>query len=760
MQSIKLPAVVAATLLSGGVHTGALAADTAPAASSGLEEVVVSARRREESLQDVPLAVTALTGAQVAERGIRNIETLGTSVPGLVVAPGPSGKAAPQISIRGQRVQEQTMLADAAIGFYFGDILYARTDGSGGAFYDLAAVEVLKGPQGTLFGRNTTGGAVLVRPNRPTDSFDANVALGFGSRSGNTQELMVNVPLSPTLAVRFAGRREQQDGYIKDLLLPGVELNETDITAGRVSVLFNPSDSFENLTVASVFQDRGSPLGWRDVRPGVVSDEQYRRIYETNSGKVQRNDLRTWDVANTSSLTFDNGMTAKLILGYRDIMRNDRIDLDAQPTSGSLYINYNTDVQQFTAEAQLLGDAFDDRLEWIVGLYHYKESGFNENDFSVRENFDGRGISHGKNTSNSIFAQGTYELTDSLSLTAGARMTEDKREADIRNQWREGSSIAGVFGGVTCRLFDRGVALDPCSVQNEKTWSEPTWLLSLDYQLTAETMVYLSHRHGYRSGTLQIRGDTVEQLSKPANPEFVDDIELGLKTQWGGAVPGRFNIAGYFSKYDDAQRLQNGIASDGITPTSLLLNAGSAEIAGIEADFTFALTSSFELSGFVDYIDAKYTKFNLFNAATGNTDDVTNWMMGSAPEFKFGASARYTWELGSELGELVLFGNYYYTDSYLSDDVNIALATQGVVRDFSVIDTVAMDRFLIKSYGLADFRLDWKAVLGSGFDAGVFVKNAFDKEYDVAAAQVGGRGLMVRAAGEPRTWGVEMRYSF
>ncbi len=114
------------------------------------------------------------------------------------------------------------------------------------------------------------------------------------------------------------------------------------------------------------------------MRPGVVSDAEYHRIYETHSGKVQRNDLRTWDVANTSSLKFDNGMTAKLILGYRDIMRDDRIDLDAQPTSGALYINYNTDVQQFTAEAQLLGDGFDERLDWIVGLYHYKERGYNE----------------------------------------------------------------------------------------------------------------------------------------------------------------------------------------------------------------------------------------------------------------------------------------------------------------------------------------------------------------------------------------------
>src|SRR5690606_15165049 len=143
---------------------------------------------------------------------------------------------------------------------------------------------------------------------------------------------------------------------------------------------------------------------------------------------------------------------------------------------------------------------------------------------------------------------------------------------------------------------------------------------------------------------------------------------------WGGAVPGRFNIAAYYSEYDDAQRLQNGLASDGITPTSLLLNAGSAEIMGIEADFTLALTPSFELSGFVDFMDAKYTRFGLFNAATGNTDDISNWMMGSTPEFKFGATARYTWDLGSEVGELVLFGNYYYTDGYLSDDFNIPLA--------------------------------------------------------------------------------------
>jgi iron complex outermembrane receptor protein len=758
MKAILLRAASVAVLVSGGATAPAVAANE-PAAAA-LEEIVVAARRREESLQDVPLAVSALTGEQVEQRGIRNIETLGTSVPGLVVAPGPGGKAVPQISIRGQRVQEQTMLADASVGFYFGDILYERTDGAGGSFYDLASVEVLKGPQGTLFGRNTTGGAVLVRPNRPTNSFDADVVLGFGARSGNTQEVMLNVPITPTLAVRFAGKREKQDGYIRDLLRPGTELNEVNMTGGRASILFAPTEGFENLTIFSTFRDKGSPLGWRDVRPGVVSDAQYNRIYETRSGKVQRNDLKTWDVANTSTLNLGSA-TAKLILGYRDISRNDLIDLDAQPTSGALYINYNTDVQQFTAEAQLLGKSFADRLDWIVGLYHYKEQGSNINKFSVIQDFDGQGISFGKNTSNSIFAQGSYKLTDALSLTAGARMTEDKRRASIRNQWTSGSIIAGVFGGVTCRIFDHGVALNPCATDNQKNWSEPTWLVSLDYKLNTDTLVYLAHRHGYRSGTLQIRGDTVEQLSKPANPEFVNDIELGLKTQWAAGVPGRLNVAAYYSDYKDAQRLQNGIASDGITPTSLLLNAGSAKVQGIEADFAFALTPHLELSGFADYTDAKYKKFGLFNVNTGRTDDVSNWMMGSTPKFKLGASARYIWPLGPSTGDIVLFANYFHTDEYLSDDVNIALANaQRVILDYSVIDQGAMDRFLIKGYGLADFRVDWKSIMGSHLDAGVFLKNAFDKEYDVAAAQVGGRGLMVRAAGEPRTWGAEVRYTF
>ncbi|MGH8443985.1 MAG: TonB-dependent receptor [Solimonas sp.] len=756
------------------------AADEGPAIS----EVIVTARKRAESIQSVPLAVTAVSGEMLERANITDVNSLGTQVPSLVIVPGSSGsKAIPTFAIRGQSQQELTILADPSVPIYFNDVVIERPQGMNQALFDIQSVEVLKGPQGTLFGRNSTGGAINIKANTPSKEFEGYIGGMAGNLGRLNSTMMVNQPLTDWAQLRFAAQTTDSDGYLKDVVLNQM-VNDEHTKSARLSLALQPIEGMNSLFTYSRFieDDGGTGSVLYKVNPGSVSmegnpgsafygytgpysaqqalaNQQAMGIYKMASGVDQYTRISTWDLANTTTYEFNDRLSIKNIVGSRSVTGGNYDDTDAMPIP-FFQIARKYDFDQFSEELQLLGNT--DTLNWIVGLYYFKEKGGTD-DYSITVKpvnaspgnqipqpepwkFPGWSLTDpdGENTSKSIFAQGTQKLNallNGLSLTLGARYTWDDRTAIVRN--RSGGTDPN--GPQTCRVKqDDGTPypIDQCEFRNSKSFSEPTYNVSLDYQYTPRNLVYLAHRRGYRTGGFGARADTAEGLAKTYNAETVTDFELGTKNDWRiGPTALRVNLAVFHSNYTDIQRL---LTDPNLIPiTTVPVNAGKATINGGELEFTFLPFSDLELSGFWSYTDAKYDEFDRVNS-DGSVTDISSQPFARAPKSTYSFTARYTVPISSDIGDISMQANYFHTDHYSPSD------------SYSPEQNV-------KGYGLLNIRADWKSIWRSGFDVGLFADNLLDKEYLLPFSDLyttSSIGVIARTPGSPRTYGVDFRYRF
>jgi iron complex outermembrane receptor protein len=754
--------------------------------SGGLEEVVVTARRREESIQSVPVAVSSVGGAELTAEGITDIVALGTKMPGLNITAGAgAGSATPVFSIRGLSQQELTILADPSVTLYMGDLVYARAQGANSAMFDIDRVEVLKGPQGTLFGRNTTGGAIVVRPARPSTSNEGMASVTYGNFATRMFEAMANVTLGDRAQLRIAGVIDQDDGYMEDVIT-GRSVNHTDTEALRISFAAQPTDKLDTLFVYNQFdEDDGgtgtfiyqvnetrnaagayttalcgagpSVLGWGNCTDMLAAQEA-RGPRKVQSGAPVFTKINTWDLTNTTSYAISDTITVKNILGYRSVENHNYEDTDGTPWP-VLSIERIDEFTQWSEELQLLGST--EKLDWIVGAYWFNEEGENQglSMTAQREpapgNTDAYGVEplprgfpswsntnvEGDNTSEAVFAQGTWRFTDAWSLTAGARYTQDEKTAVIKNH------LGDLTGPTACRFtvdtdgnpatpeVNPGIA--NCRLPVSEDFSEPTWNLSLEYKPTDDMLYYLAHRHGYRSGGFGARAGTQAGLERTFEPETVDDIELGAKVDWdiGGRKALRTNLALYYSDYQDIQRLLTDPST--VPVTTVTTNAGKAEIKGAEFELNWYLTDSLEFSGWYAYTDAEFTEFT---APDGR--DLSIFPFARAPENVYSAALDYTLPIDASKGTMSIGASYWYTDEYSFND------------DFQ--PTVMVD-----SYSLVNLRADWKNIFGSPLDIGAYVRNATDEEYTLEVLNLyTALGFDGRTIGEPRTYGIRASYNF
>ncbi len=785
----------------------AVAAPAVVAERSGpaIEEVVVTARRRAESIQSVPLAVSAVSGDMLEKANVTDMNALSTQVPSLVIVPGSSGsKAIPTFAIRGQSQQELSILADPSVPVYFNDVVIERQQGINQALFDLEAVEVLKGPQGTLFGRNSTGGAINVKAKRPTDTFEGYVGGTWGNLGRFNTTAMVNQPLTDWAQLRVAGQTTDSDGYLYNSYL-NRNVNYEHTKAGRISLALQPAAGVDSLFTYSRFiqndggtgailtklnragsdfpgepeTDAGSLLlcgGGTANFLGYTGDfcgerlleaQAERGIYQNASGVEEFTRISTWDLANTTTWEINDNLTVKNIVGWREVTGGNYDDIDGSPVP-FFQISRFYDFRQFSEEFQLMGNT--DTTNWIVGLYYFNEKGGTD-DYSATVKpfnaapgnqkpqplpfgFPGWSITDpdGENTSKSIFGQVTQRLdnlADGLALTVGARYTWDDRVAIVRSR---AGNATDPNGPQTCR-FSRDldgdpstpetpaaeVPMDQCVVRAEKSFSEPTYNVSLDYQYSPTNLVYLAHRRGYRTGGFGARASTESALKETYNAEVVQDIELGSKNDFafGNGAILRLNVAIFYSDYTDIQRLLTRVGT--LPIQTVPTNAGKATIKGGEVEFTFLPTDRLELSGFYSFTDAGYDEF--IDPFSG--EDRTNQPFARAPEHIYSLTMRYRLPLAAFGGEPSFQANYFYTD------------------DYDASDTYAPQQ-LVEGYGLLNMRADWSGFLGSNFDVGVFLRNALDKEYLIAYGDVYSPpiGLVSRSPGEPRTYGIDVRYRF
>jgi iron complex outermembrane receptor protein len=590
---------------------------------------------------------------------------------------------------------------------------------------------------------------------------------------------MVNIPVSDTVAIRLAVQTNKHDAYSKGVQGPtGAQYSasgasgkdDLDDESYRFSITVKPTKEIESTTYLQHYKMTGKGPGWRlgGVNPTgaygatvAAALQNTLNFYNGQDWHTVVNDQKLGDsveanhLSNTTTWELNDSLTLKNVIGWRSVSNFTGIDFDGSavlfsPTAPSGPITaFNSlndfKAHQFSEEFQLLGKAFDNRLDWIGGVYYFREMG---NDIQ-RSDLFGRRINDGtgENKSRSVFGQGTYkfESMKDLSVTAGWRKTWDDRTVDQHQQLM--GAAATTF---SCRLTGPSGALNPCSrVRNFKD-SAPSWGVTFDYQLAPDTMAYVARRKGYRSGGVQLRANAFTEPAYFA-PESVMDWELGLKSSFKlGSVPVRTNVALFSQQYKNMQRTVSVPTAVGLVTT--VFSAGEAQIKGGELELTVLPTDNLELGAFASLTDGKYKTFTQRNSngRNGGFDDLSGSKLSMIPRNVYGLSARYRLPLASDIGKVSAKVNVYRQSDMQITDINnnatnpIAWPGEGTV----------------KGYHLVDASIDWTQVMGNPFDLRFYVKNLSDEKYATGGVSVISTGLYAYTLGAPRTYGLELRYRF
>lgn len=791
-----------------------LAPDAAQAAQSAstVDEIIVTARRTSERLQDVPVAVTALNAEQLERQNILQPQDLQRVSPSLTVTPTARGTSTPQYGMRGQRASTPTMLIDPAVGVYFAEIGTSRAGGGNATLYDLESVQVLRGPQGTLFGRNNTGGAVLITPAAPTDVLEGYVNGRLGDYALKDMEGAFNLPLGDKAALRLAGRVTERDGYFRSVATGqrSYDINNQNL---RASLRWTPNDVFTSTTIATWLEadEAGSMLKPTLINPGAITNPALRNLivadhafqqtlgfYENAQGSGPDNFEnralnRVWGVQNASVLELSDQLRLKNIIGWRDISVDYCLDALGTRSHIQRYCGLQ-DTEQFSNELQLQGSF--GKLDTVLGLFYFWESGdeINRNPGVVAISATTPSLSNwvdseATNTSYAVFAHGSYAFSNRLSVSAGLRWTHDTRKVDWHSR-QEVAANATAPRRIVCRMDGAAIGPSPyggavldateailtaerdvCSFKAEADFSEPTWNLSVDYELSPRNMVYLAHRRGYRAGgfTAQPGNATAGSLDNPATiaqrvpylPEILDDIEFGTKNEFDIAgMRSRFNLAAYHGWYADIQRNSQQLVNNVVT--ALTVNAAEAAIWGIEADWSLRLHPTLEFGGGYSLTKAEYKDFlNYYNTGTTAAPvltpvDVSDARFGFTPEHQFNASLTWTPTLPGEVGDASVTLSYYYQSDFSTSDT--ASSNCGPNGAFPACQNYGVD---VDAYELWNLRADLRDVAGrQGLDLGLFVTNLMDKEYYAFGTPQLGQpyGLFSQGVGAPRMWGLSLRY--
>lgn len=770
----------------------------ADGSGQGLEEIIVTARRRAEALQDVPIAVQAFSGAQLEERNIQDATDLQRLVPALTTYQQARDEIT--LSLRGQASSGASAQGqNPRVTAYFAEVPLQTSDTGPGRFFDLQNVQVLKGPQGTLFGRNSTGGAVLYEPRRPTKDFEGYVIGQIGRFDERQVEAAVNTPVSEGLALRFAGKRSKRDGFTKNLTT-GQRQDDRDYWAGRVSALLAPSDDIQSFFMfdylksdtngssqqfagfnpnkaltADVFENtpqdallpelplflggnrpaiatlRTSPqaaigqaiaAGGFAFAPSPLLENQLAaqqaggpRVTLSNVNGISRN--RSWGLTNISEIDLGGSLSLKNILGYRRNKQLSRYDLDGtalplldQTTPDGWSVN----LRQITEELQLQGSALDDKLEFTLGGFLlWEKTPSTQELIQISVGTPSQSLTDRKERSQALFGQLTYDLSDlleGLSVTGGYRYTHDYRW--IRQDNRR--DPAGRFPIASCSL------LNGCPTTTSASFNASSYNFSLDWKVADDTLLYATHRRGYRAGGLN-----PQALDFGVNyePETVTDFELGLKTDFTlGTMEGRTNFAAFRSKLKDAQVSQSfstlNPVNNQLALINLIVNAASATIEGLEVDASLVPFEGLNLSASYALTDAEYDSF--LNVATGLPE--TNRPFPFLAKHRLSLGARYTLPLPETVGDVSLGANWTYSSRYTISVFEDPLGEEN-------------------GYNQLDLRADWNNIGGSNLSAGVFVNNVTNEIYKIGGVPIiSVLGTTSLIYNEPRTWGLQLRYAF
>jgi iron complex outermembrane recepter protein len=732
-----------------GLAPAAFAQDAAEAEVADPNEIIVSARRRSESLQDTPIAITAINAAQLEAKGSINIGDLMGAAPNLLITNQNSGGAAANLAIRGLTYADVEKSQEPTVGVVVDGVFIGTSTGQFFDFFDIDQIEVLRGPQGTLFGRNTIGGVINIKRTRPTGEFGVKAEASYGSFGSLAGRAVVNVPIiGSAFASKFFYFHNETDGFYR-----------SGITGKRAGGSNN-----ENFGASFLVQPEGS--GFDAV---FTVEKQIQRFDVTNANitnstelfcgfipAVQCNRNTTNDLytvftspgvsnysapALTLEMNYDlGGVKLTSVSGYRRSQENQTQDFDASSTD-LYYTRRQQSYRQLSQELRAAGK-ISDSFDYVVGAYlfsskyellqHTRLFAFNTAIDPIQADPNPQ-LVNGNTKSYAFFGDFNWEFADKLRLSFGGRYTRDKKQ--LRNAF----ATTGLVG------------------QGSGTFSKFTPKIGVDYRPNDDVMLYASWSRGYRSGGFSPRAATAITANVAYQPEVVDSYEIGTKLDLMDRRV-QLNLAAFYSKYNSLQ--QNTTIPGGPTGNQTITsNAGSAIIKGIEADFTARPADGLRITGSIGYLDSGFKGFIVGNTLAGairNFDYSANNLIYS-PKITAALGADYT--IDTSFGSVMANIGYRYIDRY-DQQISLGALTVPASPTGTVIVNGNDPRVKSDRQGLLDASLSAKFDIG-GTKAKVTVygRNLADDRGTTAAFTVAGLWSFASAR-EPRSFGASLGFEF
>ena len=727
-----------------GVLAGASVAQDAETAAQAananqdtatVDDIVVTARRRDEQLKDVPIAVSALSAERLEQTGAVNITALQQQTPNATVQIARGSNSTLISFIRGVGQQDPLWGFEPGVGLYVDDVYVARPQGAVLDIFDISRIEVLRGPQGTLYGRNTIGGAIKYVTKRLGNDPSLTARAEVGAYNEHNFLLSGSVPVGQTFAIGGAVATYQHDGYGKNLNT-GQDQYDKDVTAYRASAEWTPNDNLFFRLAWDRVEDNSSPRhGHREV---TSSDGLWRAPagkYDTYAGITGEQKVVTEGVALTGEYRVNDRLTLKSITAYRSGDTATVIDFDQTPNPTldvpAIYADH-----QFTQEFQALFTG--ERWSGVAGVYYL--DGTSSGVFDTIAGNLGLSIAAAGSVdtkSFSIFGDFSYDLTDRLHLSLGGRYTRDDKDASVLRQFYLGATRSPLTGGAP-----RAVFATRTNYTASDTFEKFTPRASLSYDFSEQMTGYASISQGFKSGGWDMRGDAalVPQTVNGYQPETVTTYEVGLK---GSAFDRRMNFASaiFYSDYKDQQITTQQVATPpAVGIASVVDNAGASTIYGFELEGSAYLTSDITANFSLGYLKNEFDEF--ITLVTGAPVDISDQRKPqNSPEW----SAYYgmTWRGDVLGGEIRVTPSLSYRSDYHLFDAPDPILDQ-------------------KGYVLADASVVWTAP-SKRWEVGLFGRNLTDVRYKVGGYSFPGatyNNSISAFYGPPTTYSARLTYRF
>lgn len=733
-----------------------------------LEHVVVTARKRQENLQETPIAITAISGDMIDDTNMINIADLEQRAPNIAIRASDNGVgSALQAYMRGVGQFDFALTTDPGVGMYVDGVYLARTVGANLQLSDIEQIQVLRGPQGTLFGKNTIGGAIAVTTRRPSGDTALRAELIGGEDNYLSLDAYAEFPVTDTVAGSIAFLAKQSDGWQKRDR--GDDAGNDDVWAIRAHLDADPSEAWNSHLVVdfTAIDQNVYPQVLANFNPDAVIASSYLGAVVAPSGgtccdsniddidrssalnELDRDQNDTWGVSWTNTWTMDE-LILKSITGYRDMDTESYRDAD-NSTFDYFSVGSAFDITQFSQEFLLNNDA-GSNLDWLIGAYYLYEDGDHFSDVTVGGGlFEAIGVvpldftlrydRTQETTSYAAFFNVTWHMRPDLRLNLAARYTYEEKALDMFSVKRASQTpilLPGPTDAEACTdvVPDGNGSFFSC----EEDWEEFSPRIGLDYAVSDDLLTYASISGGFRSGIYNGRPTATNQISV-ADPETLVSYEIGFKSQlWQNRL--QINAALFYNDYEDRQFLVNRPSGSAEAALALVVdNAADSTLWGGEIEFTVLPFEGFTLSGGLAYIDPEYEEFDSLNRATGQLEDLSDRPFANVPDWTANLLAQYEHDLSSGGSLRWRADMAYKSDIFYTDD-----------EASTSFDILHADAYTLINGGITYITEDEK------WEVGVFGRNLSDKREIRGGFGVDVFGTTTVSFTEPRRFFFSIKY--